>query len=380
MQTASLQSCDCVFQFLGCIAMPSIETRTVIKNGKPEIRHRVKVRLRGKPPMSATFQRLTDAKQWAQMTEADLRRRRHFPVYETEQHTVAEAIDRYTETVLPTISSRRLFRAQLTWWRSRVGHLHLSALTAAEIVLQRDRLLVQGAENKGAISGSTANRYVAALSVVLNRAQREWEWLESSPIRRVKRLREPRGRTRMLSADELDRLLNACAASPNRHLRLIVLLALGTGARKAEILNLQLADVDLERSRLLFRRTKNGSQRAAYLSGLLPQLVAAHVEPLPAPEALLFPSPRRPKQPIALQCSWQKAVKAAGLADFRFHDLRHTAASYLAMSGATTGDIAAVLGHKTLAMVQRYSHLTEAHQQEVTSRMAEKFLPAPEAQ
>ena len=68
-----------------------------------------------------------------------------------------------------------------------------------------------------------------------------------------------------------------------------------------------------------------------------------------------------------------EAVRRAGIEAFRFHDLRHSAASYLAMSGATLSEIAAVLGHKTLAMVKRYSHLSEDHTAGVVERMARKF-------
>lgn len=71
---------------------------------------------------------------------------------------------------------------------------------------------------------------------------------------------------------------------------------------------------------------------------------------------------------------WRAACVSAGLGDFRFHDLRHSAASYLAMSGASLMDIAAILGHKTLAMVKRYSHLSEQHTKSAIDRMAEKFL------
>ena len=76
----------------------------------------------------------------------------------------------------------------------------------------------------------------------------------------------------------------------------------------------------------------------------------------------------------ALDKPWREARAEAGLEDFRFHDLRHSAASYLAMSGASLMDIAAILGHKTLAMVKRYSHLSEQHTTAAVDRMAEKFL------
>ena len=72
--------------------------------------------------------------------------------------------------------------------------------------------------------------------------------------------------------------------------------------------------------------------------------------------------------------SWLKAPAAAEVEDFTFHDLRHTAASYLAMSGAALTEIASVLGHRTLAMVKRYSHLSEQHTAEVVARMNRRML------
>ena len=87
---------------------------------------------------------------------------------------------------------------------------------------------------------------------------------------------------------------------------------------------------------------------------------------------LVFPSEAGlPKFP---QRQWEEALRAAQIEDFRFHDLRHSAASYLAMSGATLAEIAEVLGHKTLAMVKRYSHLTEQHTSMVVARMTAKFF------
>ena len=72
--------------------------------------------------------------------------------------------------------------------------------------------------------------------------------------------------------------------------------------------------------------------------------------------------------------AWYKAMERAGIEDFRFHDLRHTFASYLAMSGATLAELAEALGHKTLVMVKRYTHLTEGHTASVVARMTEQFL------
>ena len=90
---------------------------------------------------------------------------------------------------------------------------------------------------------------------------------------------------------------------------------------------------------------------------------------------MLFPG-KMAGTPVELKRPWQAALSAAGISDFRFHDLRHSAASYLAMNGASMIEIAAVLGHKTLQMVKRYSHLSDAHTQRVVAGMNEKIFGA----
>jgi integrase len=88
---------------------------------------------------------------------------------------------------------------------------------------------------------------------------------------------------------------------------------------------------------------------------------------------MVFPG-RIPGEPVNIENHWQKALKTAGIENFRFHDLRHSAASYLAMNGATLPEIAGVLGHKSLQMVGRYAHLSEAHTANVVERMNAKIF------
>lgn len=97
--------------------------------------------------------------------------------------------------------------------------------------------------------------------------------------------------------------------------------------------------------------------------------------------AFVFPgrTEKTSNKPLDFQRAWMTALKRASLEDFRFHDLRHTAASYLAMNGAGLREIADILGHKTLAMVQRYAHLTEDHKSAVINRMATAIFEEEQA-
>jgi integrase len=209
---------------------------------------------------------------------------------------------------------------------------------------------------------------VTALSAVLTVAVKEYGWLAKNPIPNVTRMPDSKGRERFLSAQEREDLMDACAASECPALLPLVQLALATGARKSELLGLLWANVDLDRRTVRFLDTKNGESRAVPLAG-------AAVASLKAwGKGAITTGPVFPYTKDEIDKPWREARDEAGLQDFRFHDLRHSAASYLAMSGASLMDIAAILGHKTLAMVKRYSHLSEQHTTAAVDRMAEKFL------
>ena len=226
-------------------------------------------------------------------------------------------------------------------------------------------------------SDATVNRYVASLSAMFTFAVNEWEWVEKNPCAKLKKLREESGRTRFLTQDELSALLASCTKEADHpELEAIVLIAVTTGMRRGEILNLRQSDIDRRRERILIRESKNGDSRSVPLvSQVSTALNSLNKVDSIRRDALLFPKPGTNSEiPLVIDRLWQRARMVAELTDFRFHDLRHTAASYLAMEGAGLREIADILGHKTLAMVKRYSHLTEEHKHQTVSRMADRVL------
>ncbi len=350
--------------------MASIEKR-VSKSG--DITYRVKVRLKGSPPQSASFRRLTDARKWAENIQSAIREGRHFKTVEAKRHTVSEMIDRYCKDVLPEKKSSKDQQRHLEWWKGVIGSYLLADVSPAVIVEHRDKLkngkTVRGTQR----SPSTVNRYLAALSHVFTIAMKEWGWVEDSPFRRVTKLKEPRGRVRFLSDDERVSLLKACKEH-SEQLYTIIILALSTGARQMELLTLNWSQVDLSRGLILLEDTKNGERRVLPLAGHAYELIKELSKVRRIDSDLLFPSPKKPNKPINVQNIFKAAVKKAKIDNFRFHDLRHSAASYLAMNGASLNEIAEVLGHKTLQMVQRYAHLSEAHTASVVASMNEKIF------
>ncbi len=331
------------------------------RNGMPH--YQVRIRLRGASSQIATFPTLATARRWAQTVEGAIRERRAFPAPEAARHTLADLLERYTTEVLGAKwpATARKQATHVAWWQQQLGATRLTEVTPARLTTCRDQLARTRAP-------ATVNSYLAALSHALTIAVTEWQWLDASPMRRVRRLREPRGRVRFLSAEERARLLHACRASANRFLYPVVVLALATGARKMELLGLTWADVDLRRAQITLQHTKNRERRVLPLTGHAFEAVQQLATRRRIDTPLLFPGAAG-RHPLDIRYAWAQAVREAGITDFRFHDLRHSAASYLAMTGASVIEIAEILGHKTMQMVKRYTHLSAAHTAGVVARM-----------
>ena len=345
--------------------MATIEKRTG-KDGQAQ--YRVKLRLRGHKPASATFARLTDAKRWAAETETRIREGRYFQHAEAKRHTLADLVDRYIAETLPTskVRGKRERALLLRRWRDRLGHITLADLTGPTINEARSAMLGRITRLGRPVSAGAINRELMALSSMLTTAINDYGWLDDSPMRKLSRLTEPRGRVRFLSDTEREALLRECKAH-SAALHAVVVCALATGARRGELLGLRWPDVDMQRSLVTFHQTKNGERRTVPIVGLARNLLASHGKVRRLDTDLVFPGDTG--KPLEVGKMFRDACERAGVTDFRFHDLRHSTASYIAMNGGTLAEIAEVLGHKTLAMVKRYAHLTEGHTRSVLERM-----------
>ena len=393
--------------------MARIEKRT-LKDGR--VRYKVIIRRKGLPLKTKTLGSYNAAKAWASRQEVDILDNQALSAWNADKHSVSEAINAYSLDWLPDIaeSDQRNRSRQLDWWDQRIGHLKLSQVSRGLVSDERDDLI-----RDKKIAGSTANRYVAALSAVMKYCV-EKEWISDNPVRGLNRKKESK-RDRFLSDAEREALLEACQDSSDPRLFPLVLFAITTGARQRELMDLKWTDVNLEFGNATLHITKNRDKRTIHFPGRAGQ-VLEEMSRVPHISGYVFAHPELGR-PVFPQAAWYRAIEeadrklrnaaqeqvkqardalrglnresgssadlseaqeqlqrvqrdlsTAGLKDFRFHDLRHTAASYLAMSGATLAEIAEILGHKTLAMVKRYSHLTEQHTSSVVDRMTTQFL------
>jgi integrase len=336
--------------------------------------YQVTIRLKGFHTQTASFARMTDAKRWAGATEAAMREGRYFRTSQARKHTLSDLIDRYIKEVIP--SKGRFGKdqeTQLKWWKDQLGPYLICDIAPAMIAEGRDRLLAEKTCRKKLRSPATVVRYLAALSHAFSVAVKEWEWISENPATKVRKPREPEGRTRFLNPAEIKRLMDTCRENPNPFLYPIVVLALSSGMRFSEILRLRWEDIDLERQLLVIKKTKNKERRTIPLAGPALELLRELESQSPSDVGLVF-TVEGSKKPVDIRNAWLRAKVEAEISNFRFHDLRHTAASYLAMNGATTLEIAEILGHKTLAMVKRYAHLSEPHTRGVIESLVGKLF------
>lgn len=351
--------------------MAHIEKRKT-KDGK--FHYRLQIKMKGFPTYTETFRRESDAKKKAKIIEADMLEGRHFKTKEMHKKTVQDLIERYEREILPNKPRAKQGHIYV-WWKEKCGHILLKDLTPPVLVQCRDYLLSTKLNKNKKLSPSTVVRYMAALSHALSVAVREWHWLEDSPMKRVSKPKEPRGRVRFLSPEERARLLKACRESSSPYLYAIVVMSLSTGMRQGEILHLRWKDVDIDRGRIVLHETKNGDRRLLPLRGHALEVIRNMASGPIDGSALLFPSTNpNSKNPYDMRSAWRAAIAVAGIEDFRPHDMRHSAASELAMSGASLTEIADVLGHKTLQMVKRYTHLGELHTASIVEKMNSKIF------
>jgi integrase len=353
-----------------------------------DVSYRAQVRVKGRAAESATFPNRKEAEVWAASLETAIREGRHFPHAAARRTSFDALAEDYSKTVLVEFdATQRAARArQLEWWSKQFAGLTVAEVTADRISKARDacaaETFTRGKAHKikktGEMvspkqykrTGATVNRYMATLSHALSFAVRERRLLDRNPMGDISRKKESRGRTRFLSDDERMALLAACEKSDWAPLHTLVLLAITTGARRGELVALRWSDVDLKIGRALIRETKNDEQRTLPLAGKALEALRELKLQKSARSEYVFPQPSGLPGPYEhFDAHWYAALEAAGITDFHFHDLRHTTASMLAAQGASLLEIADVLGHKTLAMVKRYSHLVVDHKAKVIERM-----------
>jgi integrase len=249
------------------------------------------------------------------------------------------------------------------------GNKYLHEITPKDIEQYRaDRIKEVKKLNNGEkqfISPATVNRGLNCLSSLYNRAI-EWGKATNNPMSKIKPFKVQNKITRFLEIDEIEKLLANCC----EHLKPVVITALHTGMRKSEILNLKWRDIDIKRGIIHLLDTKNGEKREVPMNEIVQKTI---IGVLKNPESQYVFCNKEGKPYENVRKSFSTALKNAGIINFRYHDLRHTFASQLVMSGVDLNCVRELLGHKSLAMTLRYSHLSPDHKKRAVDILGKRM-------
>lgn len=236
--------------------------------------------------------------------------------------------------------------AKLKWLQQ-----FLRGRVLAEIT--REEIIAIGERKKTEASGPTANRYLALIRAILRKACFEWEWIDKAP--KVKLYKESKRRVRWITPEQATCLMMELPT----HQQEITLFALGTGLRQSNVVKLTWEQVDLQRNTTWIPGDKAKCQEDIHVSlslfsaDVLKRQLGKHKE-------RVFTYRGKPINQVNTR-AWRKALKRAGIENFRWHDLRHTWASWLVQNGTPLYDLQEMGGWKSVEMVRRYAHLAPAH-------------------
>lgn len=303
-----------------------------------------RIRRKGWPTQSKTFESKADAEAWAREVESEMDRGVFRSRAEAERTTLAECLERYLQEVTPHKKGRKAETNRIKQWlRHPLAMRPMAAIRGVDIAGYRDERLAAG---KSAFS---VNNDLIILSHLFTVARKDWG-MESliNPVSLVRRPKLPRGRDRRISPQEEALLLEQ--ADPQ--MQAIIIVALETGMRESEIAGMRRENIDIAGRFVRLLDTKNGEMRDVPLSSRALEAIGG----LPVRmDGRVFSYVAN-----TISHKFKTIADAAGLEDVRFHDTRHEATSRLFERGFNLMEVSAITGHKTLGVLKRYTHLKAA--------------------
>ncbi|KAA3506450.1 site-specific integrase [Agrobacterium rosae] len=311
-------------------------------------RWQAQVRRRGMKPRCKSFDTKIEAEKWARDLEAQVDRFGAAPDTKTlESTTLGQLLERYQREVSPLKrgSVQEIQRLDVLR-RHDLAYRTLIGLSQQDIASFRD-------ERLELVAPSTTVRELAILSHVLEVAMRDWGLpLAKNVVKLVRRPVIRNERSRRLTGNEEQRLLDACDAGKTPFLRTLLIVAIETGMRRGELLGLKWTDFSHNRRVLSLALTKNGSGRDVPLSQRAFDALIAWRQHPDVDQSTIFPM-----RAGTLEQAWRRLLTRGGVTALRFHDLRHEGVSRLFERGLNVIEVSAVSGHKELRMLKRYTHL-----------------------
>ena len=304
------------------------------------------VRRHGSRQVAKTFLSRKSAEQWARQMEIRLESGVPDHMADIPFQSFADVVRRYEKEVSRQKRGYSVERYRLqTISKSCLGKLSPLQVTGPQIARFRDDRLKSA-------GNATVRRELGLLRHVLEVARLEWGLpYPQNPVDQIQKPQPPQGRSRRLTGDEEACLLEALATCRNLEVKLMVRLAIATGMRRGEIVKLNWRDINIQNRTALLRETKNGEDRVVPLSPAAINILREQAAQRGA-EGWVFRTTAS-----GLQQAWVRVLKRAKINNLHFHDLRHEAISRFFEKGLSVPEVALISGHKTPAMLFRYTHL-----------------------
>lgn len=331
--------------------------------------YRAEVRVKGYPRLSQTFDRQSEAMRWAEDTEKALRNGGYVGNAPQNDMLFDDALNKY---LAETSSKKAGSTHRRELYQSRSLH-YFSGHTLKEIT---PALAAQFREKRSAeVQPATVIKDLNLLSHIYTTAIREWGVETTNPVSIIRKPKTPPGRLRFLTSAEIVRLLEESRKGHRTNLYNFILLQLHTGMRPSEGAALTWSQIDFDGRIIDLQETKTDPRRVPLtvpaietLADLVPTGGFDCNDYVFLPKDPKMTHRFRPNQ--YFRESFVAAVKRANIDDFHMHDLRHTAASYMIMNGVDLRTVADILGHKTISMTMRYTHLLDDHKLKAVDRIA----------
>ena len=339
-----------------------------------ELQWQARIARKGFPAQVKTFNTKSEAEAWAAIIESTMARGTFVSSAESERTTFREALERYQREITVSKKGEMPERSRIkNLLGDAIANRSLASIRSSDVASYRDTRIKK-------VSAQTVVHEINLISNLFNVARKEWGMENlSNPVEIIKKPKLPNGRDRRLVGEEESQLL-AAAEESSYALKALILVALGTAMRLGELLRLSWVDVDLDKRVALLRDTKNGDARQVPLSTPVVNTLTSLTCDIDDKRVFW-----NWKASDSIQATWRRTVKRAQkqyrddclkakqianskfLCEFRFHDLRHEAASRLFELGFNPMEVASITGHKTLQMLKRYTHLRA---EDLAKRMA----------
>lgn len=346
-------------------------------SGKKGKKIQVTIRVKGYKTVYKTFSKKSEAKSWALDVEQQMKKgtwnKVNIEKVVTPIITLNDLIDDFEKNVAPfKYAHYEKYKVMYDWWRNKIGHLKLDEITPFVLTQCQNILLNEPPDKpyKGHTtkSISTVRKYMFALSAVLRYAERSLGIISRNPMSKVdKPKKKKKGVERFLSDSERKELLDLCK-NTSPMIFIFVLLAMFSGGRYSEVLHLQVEKLDFINEMVFYTGTKNGEDRGVPIYSKVMDLLKQYIKENNITSGYIFIN--KDGKLAYLKGIFEKIIKNSTIENFRFHDLRHTYASYLARNGASLLEIAELMGHKNLNQVQIYAHLTKKHTSKLVRKMS----------